>query len=196
MYITEETLREIEQKYGPPEQIQLRYHMRPDEFDRLRRSQKHGRNHDVTFFIMIGDKVVVISKPGYPPGAYRAPSGGIAPGEDFELGTLREAREETGLDIQLDRYLIRASVQFICGPDEVNWTTHVFTARPRDPQGDIKLEPIDRVEIKEARLVTINELMGSIRQALISSGSTGLRYRAELTDLVIDRLGRLFGGMV
>jgi 8-oxo-dGTP pyrophosphatase MutT (NUDIX family) len=164
--------------------------MRPDEFDRLRRSQKRGRNHDVTFFILIGGKVVVISKPGYPPGAYRAPSGGIAPGEDFEAGALREAREETGLDVQLDKYLLRASVRFSCGSAEVDWTTHVFTARPRSPidQSDLKLEPIDRIEIKEARLVTIEELCGSIRQTLLSSGSTGLRYRAELTDLVVAKL--------
>jgi 8-oxo-dGTP pyrophosphatase MutT (NUDIX family) len=193
MYITEDALRQIERKYGLPEHITLEYQMRPDEFDRLRHSQKSGRNHDVTFFILIAGKVVAISKPDYPPGVYRAPSGGIAPGEDFELGALREAREETGLDVQLDKYLLRASVRFSCGSAEVNWTTHVFTARPRDTidQSDLKLEPIDRVEIKEARLVTIEELCGPIRQALISSGSTGLRYRAELTDLVIARLQRL-----
>jgi hypothetical protein len=28
-----------------------------------------------------GERVVVIKKPMYPPGAYRAPSGGVSPGE-------------------------------------------------------------------------------------------------------------------
>src|ERR1051325_5224299 len=97
MYVTAEAIREVEEKYGVPSEVALAYEMKPVEFDMVRRSQKFGRAHDVTLFIREGGRIVVIRKPMYPPGAYRAPSGGIAPGGRFEDGGIREALEETGL---------------------------------------------------------------------------------------------------
>jgi ADP-ribose pyrophosphatase YjhB (NUDIX family) len=185
MYISAEMIEEVERKYGRPAEVALRYEMKPSEFDMVRRSQKHGRSHDVTLYIIEGGRVVVIKKPMYPPGAYRAPSGGVAPGEPFEEGALREAREETGLVVELEKYLLRARVKFTLGTDEIDWTTHVFTARATGG----RLEPIDTHEIVEARLVTLDEMGGGIKQALVASGSTGLRYRAELHDRVAERLG-------
>lgn len=184
MYITDESIREMERRYGVPAEIRREYEMTEREFDVVSRSRKHGRSHDVTLFIIDGDSVVVIKKPMYPPGAYRAPSGGISPGEDFEEGALREAHEETGLLVALEKYILRAFVRFTCQTDAIDWTTHVFSARP---EGGI-LEPIDTHEIVEARLATVEELTGSIREVLLRAGSTGLRYRAELGDIVLNRL--------
>jgi 8-oxo-dGTP pyrophosphatase MutT (NUDIX family) len=187
MYITAEIICELEEKYGTPEELSFAYEMTRDEFDMVLASQKHGRAHDVTLFIFDyagGDRVVVIRKPMYPPGAYRAPSGGIAPGESFELGALREAHEETGLMVSLEKYIVRALVRFSNGDGVINWTSHVFTSRSLGG----KLDPIDTHEIAEARFVTVAEMMGGIRKALLASGSTGLRYRSELTDAVVQRL--------
>jgi 8-oxo-dGTP pyrophosphatase MutT (NUDIX family) len=184
MYITADAISELERSYGAPVEVALAYEMTAREFEMVRGSQKHGRSHDVTLFILCDDQVVVISKPMYPLGAYRAPSGGIAPGESIEVGAIREAREETGLIIQLTSYVLRAKVRFTCDGQVIDWTTHVFSARPT---GGV-LAPIDTREIVEARLATVAELRGSIRDALLRSGSTGLRYRAELTDLVVEQL--------
>ncbi|HWC78153.1 MAG TPA: NUDIX hydrolase [Blastocatellia bacterium] len=184
MYITTEIVESIEKLYGSPVEVVRSYEMAAREFDMVRRSQKHGRAHDVTMFIIRDNQVVVIRKPMYPPGAYRAPSGGISPGEPFEDGALREAYEETGLRIELARYLLRARVRFTCVAEAIDWTTHVFTALPTGGT----LQPIDTHEIVEARFATVEELSGSIREALVGSGSTGLRYRAELGDLVVGML--------
>jgi 8-oxo-dGTP pyrophosphatase MutT (NUDIX family) len=184
MYITPEIIREIEKRYGRPKEEHFSYEMTPREFDMVRSSQKHGRAHDVTLFIIEQNRIVVIKKPMYPPGAYRAPSGGIEPGESFEDGTIREAYEETGLTVALDNYILRALVRFTCGERLIDWTSHVFTASP--VAGD--LVPVDTREIVEARYATADELMGSVRDALIASGSTGLRYRAELNDEVLRLL--------
>src|SRR5215475_6436371 len=108
MYITAEIIAELERHYGVPDEVTWQYEMLPHEFDMVRRSQKHNRAHDVTLFIITDDRIVVIKKPMYLPGIYRAPSGGIAPGEAFEAGALREAYEETGLAVALERYLVRA----------------------------------------------------------------------------------------
>jgi 8-oxo-dGTP pyrophosphatase MutT (NUDIX family) len=184
MYITREIIAEVEHKYGPPDELWFSYEMREGEFEMVRRSQKHGRAHDVTLFIIDGPRIVVIKKPMYPPGAYRAPSGGIAPGEPFEEGALREAHEETGLLVALEEYIVRAHVKFRLGESVIDWTSHVLSARIVGG----KLEPIDTHEIVEARFATIDELGGDIRAALLESGSTGLRYRAELNDAVVARL--------
>ena len=184
MYITAEVIREIEARYGPPDEVAWQFEMSPPEFDMVRRSQKHGRAHDVTLFIIEGARVVVIKKPMYPPGAYRAPSGGVAPGEDFEAGALREAYEETGLNVALERYVVRARVKFTCAGDEIDWVSHVFSARPVGGS----LAPVDTHEIAEARLATAAEILGPMREAMLASGSTGLRYRARLQDVVMAKL--------
>lgn len=196
MFITAETIRDLEQKFGLPEEIPFAYEMSEAEFDVVRASQKDGRAHDVTLFIFDhydrsaggnyqdAGRVVVIRKPMYPPGAYRAPSGGVSPGESFEHGALREAYEETGLIVTLEKYIIRARVLFSNDGRSIDWTSHVFTS---SATGE-KLEPIDTHEIAEARFVTVAEMMGSIRDALLGSGSTGLRYRSELADAVVRRL--------
>jgi 8-oxo-dGTP pyrophosphatase MutT (NUDIX family) len=184
MYISEEIILDLEKKYGVPEVHDLAYEMSESEFDMVARSQKHGRAHDVTLFIIIDGHVVVIRKPMYPSGAYRAPSGGVEPGEPFEEGALREGYEETGLLIALEEYVVRAQVKFTRQTRVIDWTSHVFTARKIAGE----LQPVDTHEIVEARLVTPREIMGRIRDALLASGSTGLRYRSELTDVVLRRL--------
>src|SRR6266404_2965398 len=196
MYITAETIGQLEKKYGRPRQLSFAYAMTQSEFEVVLASQKHGRAHDVTLFIfdhcdhsagVNSDddlRVVVIRKPMYPPGAYRAPSGGVSPGELFEQGALREAYEETGLVVSLEEYIIRARVCFSTGGRSIDWTSHVFTSSCAGG----KLDPIDTHEIAEARWVTVTEMMGSIRSALLASGSTGLRYRSELADAVVRRL--------
>jgi len=187
MYIPSETIAALEKIYGAPEEVSLSYAMTEREFDMVRRSQKHGRSHDVTLFIIEEARIVVIKKPMYPKGAYRAPSGGINPGEDFEEGALREAYEETGLRVSLEKYILRARVRFTLQEDFIDWTTHVFSARPVSGV----LDPVDTHEIVEARYASVDELSSTIRDALLASGSTGLRYRAELGDMVMARLNEL-----
>ena len=184
MYISPETILDLEKKYGVPEVLTLAYEMTESELDMVARSQKHGRAHDVTLFIIIDGQVIVIRKPMYPPGAYRAPSGGVEPGEPFEAGALREGYEETGLSIALEEYIVRAEVKFTHHTRVIDWTSHVFTAHKIGG----KLQPVDTHEIVEARLVTPFEIMSNIRDALLASGSTGLRYRSELNDIVMRRL--------
>jgi 8-oxo-dGTP pyrophosphatase MutT (NUDIX family) len=195
MYISAETIGELEKKYGRPNELSFAYEMTQSEFEVVLASQKHGRSHDVTLFIFDQNdhvargkhyedvRLAVNRKPMYPPGAYRAPSGGVAPGEPFEQGALREAYEETGLVVSLEKYIIRARVCFSSGVRSIDWTSHVFTSSSAGG----KLGPIDTHEIVEARWVTVAEMMGGIRDALLASGSTGLRYRSELADAVVRR---------
>lgn len=171
-----ENLTTIESRYGAPATETWRYTMIEDEFALVRRSKKKNRAHDVTVYIIEGDQVAVVAKPSYPPGIYRAPSGGIDPGENLEEGATREAHEETGLVVELRSYVLRVHVSFSCGNEQIDWISHVFTASRI--AGDI--HPIDTREIAEARWVTFDELNGPIQQAMEASGRNGLLYRADL----------------
>ncbi len=183
MYVTAEIIREVEQRYGTPVEITRQYEMTPEQFDIVRLGQTQGRCHDVTLVIVDHERnIVVIRKPSYPLGAYRTPSGGVEIGEAFDNGAIREAKEETGLDIVLEKYLIRASARFHCGSEVIDWTTRVLQVRPTGGT----LQPLDTKEIVEARKVTIAEITGPIREALLATGSPGLRYRAELDGLAIE----------
>lgn len=205
MYVTAEIIREVERRYGTPVEIAREYEMTPEQLDIVRLGQKQGRCHDVTLVIVDDERnIVVIRKPSYSLDAFRTPSGGIEVGESFDDGAIREAKEETGLDIVLEKYLIRANVRFRrlgfhpdpCDSDKrgrdrvptydssevIDWTTHVLQARPTGGT----LQPIDTKEIVEARKATTAEITGPIREALLASGKPGLRYRAELDGLAIE----------
>ena len=147
-------------------------------------SQKNQRAHDITFFIVDGEEIVAIAKHNYPPGIYRAPGGGLEPGESLEDGAGREAMEETGLDIALERYLVRAEVQFFAGESSVDWTTHVFGARSTGGH----LYAWDAKEISEVRKVSVRQLQGPIRQAMLDSGRRLMAYRVWLTDETLAEL--------
>lgn len=195
MYVNGEVTREAEAKFGIPKEIHLEYEISDREVATIRGSRKQDRSHDITFFILDGStegrrqdfwstRLVVIRKPGFPPGAYRAPSGGVKPGESIEAGAKREAYEETGLDIELDRYLLRIHAAFTHGLDVEKWVTHVFSARII--RGE--LDPKDTDEIENAKFVTLEELQGPIRDILLGSGRGLFAYRVALTDATVEIL--------
>ena len=183
MYITQEALNQLEGKYGVPRILRTAYTMNQQGFDLLKWSMRHGRAHDVTLFISKGDKIAVIRKPSYPLDVYRPPSGGVERGEDFETGARREAYEETGLEIRLQKYLLKVYVDFSFGDEEVCWTSHVFAAQAVGG----RLQPVDTKEIADARWATIDELNTNLLKALQKSESAGLIYRAELQAATLQQ---------
>ncbi len=170
----------MERKYGKPREMVMSFSMNPKEFEMLQASMKDGRNSDVTMFIFKDDKVIVISKPWYPEGLYRAPSGGIKPGEDIEFTAKREAYEETGTEIALEKYVLRIQVTFICNEKKREWTSHVFTACYLAGE----LRPVDTGEIKKVIQMSLDEL-SSLKSKLLKQDSGGLKYRAALTEAAI-----------
>ncbi len=188
MYTSDGDVLELEARFGTPVEREMEYEIGPWEHGVVVGSMRKGRAHDITFFIRKrddADRLVVVSKPFFPPGAFRAPSGAANPGESLEEGALREAREETGLLVELTRYLVRIKARFTSGDREpIGWTTHIVEAR--EVAG--RLEPIDTVEIAEARWATFEELQGPVRQVLLDSGWGLFRYRVALTDLSVEVL--------
>ncbi|HVP36935.1 MAG TPA: NUDIX hydrolase [Terriglobales bacterium] len=176
----------IEKKYGEPKFLKMSSPLSSREFRNLKESMWDGRNSDVTLFIFKEGKVIVISKPWYLPGLYRAPSGGVRPGESLEEVASREAYEETGTKIKLQRYVLRIEVTFSHQQKSVIWTSHIFTAEYLSG----KIKPIDTHEIKEAKLMSLEEL-SSLKPLLLKTKSGGLAYRAALTEKAIKEIRKM-----
>jgi 8-oxo-dGTP pyrophosphatase MutT (NUDIX family) len=101
------------------------------------------------------------------------------------MGAQREAYEETGLAIQLQKYPLKLHVDFSFEGETVFWTSHVFTAQAIGGC----LQPVDTKEIANARWATFDELKTDLLMALQKSQSAGLRYRAELQAATLQQYG-------
>lgn len=190
MYTRQEDIEELEEKFGTPAVAEMCCELNAHEYDVVDGSMCNGRAHDVTMFIHSSDdpsRIAVIRKHFFPPDAFRAPSGAANPGESLERGAVREGLEETGLEIELTRYLARIKATFTFEGRTILWTTHVFDAIAAPGE----IDPIDTGEIEEARWATLEELQGPIRQALLDTGWALFRYRVALTDLSVRVMGEV-----
>jgi len=187
MYTRQEDIERLESSLGAPVVAQMTYEISRGEFDMVKSSMRNGRAHDVTMFIRKHDDhdcIAVIRKPFFPPGVFRAPSGAANNGESLANGAVRESKEETGLDVELTRYVARIDARFTCSDDLIEWMSHVLEAR----QLAGRICPIDTHEIAEARWATLAELQGPMRQALLDTDAGLFRYRVALHDLTVAEL--------
>jgi len=184
MHVTPEVVRCLESAWGTPATADLSYPMGVREWGLVAHSAERRRTHDVTPLIPRHGALAVIQKRGYPSGVWRTPSGGVAPGEGFEDGAVREAWEETGVRVEPSQYLLRARVRFTRGSEHLVWWSHVFQMRylAGEPH------PMDIREIAAARWADLEELAGPVHQVLTNAGSGGFLYRDRLQDLAAPLL--------
>jgi len=184
MWVDDTMLASVRRLYGAPRELALVQEISPPERDLVLGSGLSGRSHDVTFFVFNGERLALIRKPHFAPGVWRPPGGGIHEGEDFGTGAEREALEELGVEIALERYLVRTRVVFTCQGEEIPWETHVLAASTRGET----LAPLDTVEIAAARWGTVEELAGPLRQRLLATDRSLWRYRVALHDAALAEL--------
>jgi len=197
MHLTEEVLAPIRARYGEPAVVEWESEISEQEFSLA--TYDPARTHDVTLFILgrpdldargrpqVGraaeQRLALIRKPMFPPDIWRPPGGGVKPGEDFVAAVGREGLEETGLRIELERYLVDMHARFVHGR-VLDWRTHVFLATTADEA----ISPLDTDEIAEARWGTLEELAGPLRERLLATGRAFWRYRVALHDAALAAL--------
>ncbi|HEY7398348.1 MAG TPA: NUDIX hydrolase [Gaiellaceae bacterium] len=183
MHVTEAVLAPLREAYGAPALLEWTGDVTEEELALA--TYDPARTHDVTLFIVGRDgRIALIRKPHFAPGVWRPPGGGIKRGEDFVAGAVREALEETGAAVRLERYLVDARARFAHGGREVDWRTHVFLARTDDET----LATRDPGEIAGTRWGTLDELRGPIRRRLLETGRALWRYRVALHDAALGAL--------
>jgi ADP-ribose pyrophosphatase YjhB (NUDIX family) len=184
VHLDEATLAELRARYGAPRRLEWEGEI--SEAEHRLATYNPRRMHDVTLFITNGVRLALIRKPHFAPGVWRPPGGGIKPGEDFEAGIRREAVEETGLEVEVARYLVDAAARFLYEPHDLPWRTHVFHA----VTSGVDLAPTDTEEIAGARWGTFEELAGPLRERLLATGRAFWRYRVALHDAALAELSR------
>lgn len=151
------------------------------------RGDMDTRSEVVMALLRPGGKVLVITKPFYPPGTYRLPTGGIHPGESPEDAFAREAMEETGLDPIIEVKLAVIHNVCVSGKNTVEITSHVFlgsvtTSAPH---------PIDEAEsiagYREADSHDLREISAHLR-SIEGDWRGWARFRATVHDIVADYL--------
>jgi 8-oxo-dGTP pyrophosphatase MutT (NUDIX family) len=173
----------VRERFGTP--LELPWEGEISDVEWAIATHNPARTHDVTLLILDPSRrVALIRKPHFAAGIWRPPGGGIKPGEDFVAGAVREALEETGLRVTLDRYLVASAATFLYEPYDVAWQTHVFSARTADTD----LAPQDAEEIAGVRWGTLEELAGPLRERLLATGHAFWRYRVALHDAALEML--------
>lgn len=184
MHITPQVVRGLELAWGAPRRVAVSYAMDEREWRLVARAARRGRVHDFTLLIPRDGALAVIAKPSYPPGVWRTPSGGAEVGEAPEAAMVREAWEETGLEAEPFRYLVRAEARFTHGGESMRWTSHVFEMSYLGGEP----HPIDTREIAAVRWAALDELAGPVHDALVATGSGGFLYRARLHQVAAPLL--------
>lgn len=184
MHVGEAALAAVRERFGTP--LELPWEGEITDAEWAIATHNPARTHDVTLLILDpARRVALIRKPHFAVGIWRPPGGGIKPGEDFVAGAVREALEETGLHVELRRYLVASHAIFSNAGRELGWRTHVVLAETEDDE----LAPNDPEEIAEARWGTLDELAGPLRERLLATGRAFWRYRVALHDTALRALG-------
>ena len=132
MEITIENRKEINgltNRYGQPEVINA---VLPNDY--LTKVTDAGRKGEVIGAIMRPNgNLISITKPFYPEGTYRLPSGGIEENESIESALHREIHEETGLQVEIVRFvaIIRYSMHSTSQDENAtfSFTSYVFLVK-------------------------------------------------------------------
>jgi ADP-ribose pyrophosphatase YjhB (NUDIX family) len=182
VHVDEAMLASVRERFGEPVVLEWDGEVCDPELAMITYNPR--RAHDVTLFVLNGDRLALIRKPHFPEGIWRTPGGGIKPGEEFVAGVVREGREELGVAIEPVRYLVEARAVFRFANQAVLWRTHVLSATTTA----LHLAPEDTDEIAEARWGTAAELAGPIRERLLATGRALWRYRVALHDAALTAL--------
>jgi ADP-ribose pyrophosphatase YjhB (NUDIX family) len=183
MHVDETVLAPVRERYGTP--VVLVWDGEISDIEWTIATHNPSRTHDVTLFILDpAERLALIRKPHFAADVWRPPGGGVKPGEDFAAGAVREALEETGLRVELRRYLVASQVVFRNAGRELPWQTHVLLAETKDTE----LAPDDPEEIADARWGTLAELAGPLRERLLAENRAFWRYRVALHDAAFTLL--------
>ncbi len=183
MHIDDAVLAPVRERFGVP--LVLEWDGEISDREWRVATYNPARTHDVTLFILDpARRIALIRKPHFDDGVWRPPGGGVKPGEEFVAGAVREALEETGLRVELRRYLVATDAVFRNDGRELPWQTHVFLAET----ADVELAPEDPDEIAAARWGTLDELAGPLRARLLATGRAFWRYRVALHDAALAQL--------
>lgn len=112
--------------YGRPEEQDLAIAVSHETLEYWR-TLKDGRTAEVVLLVRRQNGTYLLhTKEFYPEGAYRLLTGGINAGEDLIEAALREAREETGLEVRPERFVGVLRERYVHDGDTFDFTSYLI----------------------------------------------------------------------
>ena len=99
----------------------------------------------ITMLVQSGDRCVLSRRAGAPPNRWSALAGFVEPGETPEQAVVREAREETGVEVVSVRYVTSQPWPF---PQALMIGFWAFAAPPAGDDPPLKPDPAELVEAR------------------------------------------------
>lgn len=176
--------------YGPGERRRVTLEVSAVNFDNWLQKlvTNPNRRGEVVLAIQRPDRRMLLhTKRFYPEGVYRLPSGGVRPDEPVLSGVMRETKEETGLDVVIDRFLGTVEYEFCHGDQALFFVSYVFLVRA-DNDEPVVQDPDE--QITGFRYVAPAEIRGVAAQlrVLPTKWADWGHFRALPHDLVADML--------
>jgi len=127
-------------------------------------------------------RYLVHTKEFYPQGTYRLMTGGIEPGEDLLQALEREVREETGLQVSVERFLAIIHHRFRHVEQTVRFVSHIFLIREHMTPGSDPSPCDGEEQISGFRETDLDGLLKLARQleALPDQWRDWGRFRASV----------------
>lgn len=188
----ETQLVELTERYGAPQRLYVA--LDDQRFDPYKQTDRYG---EVCMVIRRpSGALITMRKDLYPPGVFRLPTGGIHHGELIYDALLRETAEETGLEVQITRFLCAVAYR---GPDDpperVGFTSFAFLLD--EIGGELAShDPDERVEafklVPPQELLTLaqslEQLSATHDRAIGGRWQSWGRFRAVIHRAVADAL--------
>jgi 8-oxo-dGTP diphosphatase len=188
--INEAEISELMADYGPGQRRQVTLEVSARSFENWLGKMVHHPNRR-------GEAVLVIQRPDghvllhtkrfYPEAIFRLPSGGVHPDEAVLAGVMREAKEETGLDVTLDRFLGTVEYQFRNGQRQLPFVSYLFVLQA-DNSTPVVHDPGEEITgfryVSPASLRQVADQLRSLPPQWTDWGN----FRALPHDIVADAL--------
>jgi len=186
----EKEVTELARRYGPLERRHYVLEMGERAFAHWREERGDCRGEVALLILRSNGNVILHAKDFYPEGIYRVPTGGIERGEDVVTAVHREAREETGLTVAIERCLGILEYEFRYRGETVPFVSYVFLLQENGGQ----LCPQDEGErITSFREVPLTELEAVARnlRAIEADWYDWGHYRAIAHSFAAEVLDKL-----
>jgi ADP-ribose pyrophosphatase YjhB (NUDIX family) len=185
--IDEQEIEELAEQYGPTERRCYSLEVGKKNFEDWQKALAKRRG-EVVLVVERPDGVILHSKDFYPPGTYRLPSGGVKWGESVLHALHREAWEEMGLKLEVERFLGFLEYEFCRQGETMPFVSYVFLVRgvrgepaPQDEEEHI-------VSFRQVPVAELTAVADSLR-ALEEDWRDWGEFRAIAHDFVVEMMG-------
>ncbi len=156
--MNERKLEKVARRYGQPRRCHHTLDLTSGEAMDWLRGKESSRGEVVLVIQYPNGKVLLHTKSFYPPGVYRLPSGGIGRGEGIVEAALREVREETGLEVEMESFLGLLEYDFRRGEEKLHFISYIFLlsaprGEPMPSDADEGITAFREVAIEELKVV-------------------------------------------